>query len=53
MQFGLKGAFVAKIFFCFLSENECLDGMELVYIDLMHEAVLVLNNRRCVAKPPY
>ena len=23
---------MAKINFCFLSENECLDGMELVYI---------------------
>ena len=29
----MKGAFVAKIFFfCFLSEKECLDGMEPVYI---------------------
>ena len=26
------GAFVTKIIFCFLSENECLNGMELVYI---------------------
>ena len=24
-----------------------------ITIDLMHEAVLVLSNRRCVAKPPY
>ena len=28
----IKGAFVAKIIFCFPSENECLDGMEPVYI---------------------
>ena len=30
--FHWRGAFVAKIIFCFLSENECLNGMEPVYI---------------------
>ena len=37
--FFLKGggAFMAKIIFCFLSESECLDGMELVCIFIFSE----------------
>ena len=42
------GAFVAKIIVCFLTENECLGGMELVYIcDIFFSGTQTPSYRAC------